>query len=295
MRPLPQNAGQIANRRRVLLAGSAGLLGLGGLGLARWQEAWGALSPWAGLRVLDERETRFGRLAVVERGRTRYLAYGPGARLVYQSAIDLDQPEALAAPYMRLMMLGLVYAEQCSSVLQIGVGAGNMAGYVIRNFPAVVVDAVDIDSNAVELGIRWFGLEPGPRLRLHEADGRAWLAASQERFDVVMLDAYDDRSIPASLMDREFFSLVASRTAPGGVVMQNVFMPQVDTAALLASLKESFAQVDFYRVGDSAVLAAYQEASREPSALMARARQIDAALRPLHSLAVLLEYRVETL
>jgi spermidine synthase len=196
---------------------------------------------------------------------------------------------------MRLMMVGVVYAEQYSRMLQIGVGAGNMAGYVIRNFPAVMVDAVDIDSNAVELGMRWFGLEPDPRLRLHEADGRAWLDASQDRFDVVMLDAYDDRSIPASLMDPGFFSLVASRIAPGGVVMQNVFMPQVDTAALLASLRESFAQVDFYRVGDSAVLAAYQGAAREPAALMARAQQIDKALRPLHSLTALLEYRVASL
>ena len=247
---------------------------------------------WAGLKVLEERETQFGRLAVVELGRKRYLAYGPGTRLIYQSVLDLDRPHELAAPYMRLMMLGVVYAEPYSRMVQIGVGAGNMTGYAIRTFPSVRVHAIDIDRHAVELGARYFGLAPHPRLHLHIEDGRSWLAASTEQFDVVMLDAYDDQSIPAALMDADFFAIVAARLAPGGVVMQNVYTPIVDARRLLASMRASFAEVDFYKVGDSAVLAAYQGPAREPSQLMTRARELDASLRPVHSLGELLTYRV---
>src|SRR5690606_2717242 len=105
-----------------------------------------------GVRVLEERETPFGRLQAIEIGRKRYLAYGPALRFVYQSAFDLDRPDELVAPYTRLMMLGVVYADPCRRVAQIGVGAGSMARYAVRTFTSVDVHAVDIDRNALELG-----------------------------------------------------------------------------------------------------------------------------------------------
>lgn len=278
-------------RRRVLRAGGAWAFAFGAFSLGGCDRVRTQTLHWAGLRVIEERETQFGRLAVVELGRKRYLAYGPGTRFVYQSVLDLDRPLELAAPYMRLMMLGVVYAEPYSRMVQIGVGAGNMAGYAIRTFPSAVVHAVDIDRHAVELGARYFGLAPHPRLHLHIEDGRRWLAASHEQFDVVMLDAYDDRSIPPALMDAAFFAIVAARLAPGGVAMQNVYLPIVDTKRLLEAMRASFAQVDVYRVGDSAVLAAYQGPARDPQRLAARALELDAALRPVHALGSLLSHR----
>lgn len=282
-------------RRRLLRAGGALALAFGGLSLGGCDRVRGQMLRWAGLRVIEERETQFGRLAVVELGRKRYLAYGPGTRFVYQSVLDLDRPHELAAPYMQLMMLGVVYAQPYSRMVQIGVGAGNMTGYAIRTFASADVHAIDIDRHAVELGARYFGLAPHPRLHLHIEDGRRWLAASKEQFDVVMLDAYDDESIPAPLMDAAFFAIVAARLAPGGSVMQNVFMPIVDAKRLLAALRTSFAEVDVYKVGDSAVLAAYQGPARDSRQLAARARELDAALRPVHSLASLLDYRTTAL
>ena len=265
---------------------------LPGAALTGCERVQQALQPTPALKVIEERQTQFGRLAVVEVQRKRYLAYGPGSEIVYQSVLDLDRPLELAASYQRLMMLGVVYAEPHARMLQIGVGAGNMTGYALRSFPDAVVDAVDIDPHAVELGARHFGLAPHPRLRVHIQDGRAWLEASSAQFDVIMLDAYDDRSIPPTLMDEGFFATVAAHLAPGGVVMQNVYLPGVDTRRLLPALRSALPQVDVYRIGDSAVLAAYRGSARTPQALQARAQALDAALRPVHPLAGLLEFRV---
>ena len=295
MRDTSPLSGVEPGRRRVLRAGGAWAFAFGAFGLCGCDRVRTQTLRWAGLRVLEERETQFGRLAVVELDRKRYLAYGPGTHFIYQSVLDLDRPLELAAPYMRLMMLGVVYAQDHSRMVQIGVGAGNMAAYAIRTFPSAVVHAVDIDRHAVELGARYFGLAPHPRLHLHIEDGRHWLAASPEQFDVAMLDAYDDRSIPPALMDAGFFSIVAARLAPGGVAMQNVYLPIVDTKRLLEAMRASFAQVDFYRVGDSAVLAAYQGPARDPQQLAARALELDAALRPVHSLDSLLSHRATAL
>jgi spermidine synthase len=279
----------LAGRRRWLRVCGAGMLA--GAGLGGCERVRQEVKPAPVLTVIEERQTQFGRLAVVELQRKRYLAYGPGTDIVYQSVLDLDRPLELAASYTRLMMLGVVYAEPYARILQIGVGAGNMTGYAIRNFPAAVVDAVDIDRHAVELGARHFGLAPDPRLRVHIEDGRAWLAASHAQFDVIMLDAYDDQSIPAALMDEAFFAIVAAHLAPGGVVMQNVYLPSVDRRRLLAAMRDGLPRVDVYRIGDSAVLAAYRGPERTPQQLQARALALDAALQPVHSLAGLLAFR----
>ena len=77
-----------------------------------------------------------------------------------------------------------------------------------------------------------------------------------------MLGAYDDRSIPAPLMDADFFRIVA---------MQNVYTPQVDPPTLAAATQAAFGQIDAYRVGQSVVPAAYQGARRDPAELAAQA------------------------
>ncbi len=292
--PRPAADAPAGGRRRVLRCALAcGAAALAGCGRPR-ADAGGAGAA-DGVRIVEERETRFGRLAVVERGRRRYLAYGRGfdTRFMYESVLDLDRPHELAAPYTRLMMLGMVYAEPCVRIVQVGTGAGNMTGYALRTFPGVEIDAVDIDPHAVALGAKYFGLAPHPRLRLHIADGRAWLAArGGGRFDAVMLDAYDDESIPPALAGAGFYALVAARLAPGGVAMQNVYLPKVELPRLLAAVRASFGQVDGYRVDDSLVLAARNGAPRSPAWLAARARALDAALRPPHPLADLLRLRV---
>lgn len=244
---------------------------------------------------LEQRDTAFGVLAVVERGRMRYLSYGPEFGVVYQSVIDLDRPHELQAPYMRLMMLGMVYTRPDARTVHIGVGAGNMAGYLIRHFPGATVDAVDIDPHAVELGRRWFGLTPDPRLAVHIDDGRRWLERNAGPFDVVFLDAYDDKSIPPALMDRGFFALVASRLAPGGVAMQNVYLPIVERGVLLDAMGAAFDHIDVYRTRSSAVLAAYRGEAREVALLSARAQSLEALLLLPHPLSEQLALRVQGL
>ena len=279
------------NRRSLLWV--AGALAIGApvraaCGAARSQSPD---SRWKGARVIEERETQFGRIAVLEKGRMRYLAYGPGTQFVYQSVVDLDRPHELAAPYMRLMMLGVVYAKSYTRIVQVGVGAGNMTGYAIRTFPDSVVHAIDIDRDVLELGGRYFGLSPNPRLQIYVEDGRQWLERSKDVFDLIMLDAYDDASIPAPLRHPDFFSVIATCLADGGVLMQNVHRPQVDQRQVMAAIGNSFDQIDVYRVGHNDVLAAYQGPRKSPAELKLRARWLDQSLRPTHPLERLLKLR----
>jgi spermidine synthase len=266
---------------------------LGAPWLAGFEPAAG-LQPLPEPRVVEQRRSAYGTLTVVDRGGRRFLTHDPQGRTdTVQSSLDLARPQSLAADYARLMMLAMAQAAQARRVLQIGVGAGAMAGYVVRNWPHSVVDAVELDPVAIELGMKHFGLRADPRLAIHIADGRAWLAGSAQRFDVVMLDAYDDRAIPPALADASFFRLVAARLSDGAVVAQNAYRGGVDVAALRATMRRAFDQVDEYALPDNAVLLAYQGAPLAAAQLLERARAVDAQLRPLHPLAEQVARRVE--
>jgi hypothetical protein len=68
-------------------------------------------------------------------------------------------------------------------------GVAAHGGYAIRTFPYAVVHAIDIDRDVVELGGRYFGLSPNPRLHIHLQDGRQWPERSKDAFDLIMLES----------------------------------------------------------------------------------------------------------
>lgn len=109
---------------------------------------------------------------------------------------------------------------------------GNAAGTSERAFghyfPGIQVDGVELDPKLTELGQRYFDLQLDQNLRVHHADARPWLRASDGGFDLILVDAYRQPYIPFYLTTREFFETVRSRLAPGGSVIVNVGHPSGD-------------------------------------------------------------------
>jgi spermidine synthase len=91
-------------------------------------------------------------------------------------------------------------------------------------FPSTNVDGVEIDGELSALGRRYFGMG-GARLHVHTEDARPFLRRATARWDVISIDAYRQPYVPFYLATREFFSLVRSRLATGGVVVVNVGHP----------------------------------------------------------------------
>jgi spermidine synthase len=103
---------------------------------------------------------------------------------------------------------------------------GNAGGTVARAYgelyPDVEIDGVEIDPEVSEAGRRYLGLGDNPNLEVHAADGRPFLELADERWDIVVVDAYHQPYIPFYLATREFFQLVRERLEPGGVMALNV-------------------------------------------------------------------------
>ena len=108
------------------------------------------------------------------------------------------------------------------SVAILGNAAGTTARALGVFYPEARVDGVELDPAVSRVGRRWFGLDDNPRLTVHDADARPFLRRTDERYDLIVVDAYHQPYVPFYLATREFFRLARERLAPGGILALNV-------------------------------------------------------------------------
>jgi spermidine synthase len=146
-----------------------------------------------------------------------------GAR---QSCRSRTEPRRLVFEYLRMMMGALYLAPAPARVLVIGLGGGSLVAALESVVPNAGIDAVEVDPAVVRVARQYFDFAPGPRVRVHELDGRVFVKRALReaaRYDLVMLDAYDHEYIPEHLLTREFFEEVKSVMTPRGVLAANTF------------------------------------------------------------------------
>ena len=124
---------------------------------------------------------------------------------------------ALAAP----LMAGAGEKEQLD-VLILGMGTGTYGRQCLRYFDGVTVEGVEIDEKITALAREHFDLPA--EIRVSTYDGRAFLAAVDSKYDVIMVDAYQDITIPFQMASVEFFTLVRDHLKEGGVMVVNMNM-----------------------------------------------------------------------
>lgn len=124
---------------------------------------------------------------------------------------------AMAAP----LMAG-IHEKDKLSILILGNGTGTYATQCERYFDNVDIVGVEIDQKITDLAIEYFELPEDVPVTTY--DGRAYLNAIDEKYDVIMVDAYQDITIPFQMSSTEFFALVKEHLNDGGVMVVNMNM-----------------------------------------------------------------------
>lgn len=170
----------------------------------------------------------------------------------------------------------------------LGNAAGTTAVQYARFWPTWAVDGVEIDGLVSEAGYRFFGMGEA-NLTVHTADARPWLAASDDAFDAIAIDAYRQPYIPFHLVTREFFETVRERLAPGGAVMINVGAPPDQDQALIRiaqTMAHVFPEVEMARVNDfNTVVTGYRDAGTAAPAAERMAAQTGPLAEDCNALA----------
>lgn len=143
-----------------------------------------------------------------------------GVQSVYMKDEDLTgmyYDYAMAAPLM-------VPDKQVSDmdVLILGMGTGTYATQCRRYLGDMNVEGVEIDEKITQLSRQYFSLPEDVKVTTY--DGRAFLNASDEKYDVIMVDAYQDITIPFQMSSTEFFTLVREHLNENGVMVVNMNM-----------------------------------------------------------------------
>lgn len=125
---------------------------------------------------------------------------------------------ALAAP----VMAGLAQMDAPGNILILGLGTGTFAKYCSEYFPGVSIEGVEIDEKIARLAGEYFEL-PGT-VSVSVYDGRSYLTASEKKYDVIMVDAYQDITIPFQMSSVEFFTEVEKHLTDNGVMVVNMNM-----------------------------------------------------------------------
>lgn len=150
----------------------------------------------------------------------------------YAMAAPLMSP---AYPYdgqLQMLILGMgtgTYARQCLAYRG-GMGISGME-----------IVGVEIDEKITELSERYFDVPPD--VRTVNYDGRAYLQASDGRYDVIMVDAYQDITIPFQMSSVEFFTLVKEHLKENGVMVVNMNMHDSGESSINAYLSDTIASV----------------------------------------------------
>ncbi len=128
---------------------------------------------------------------------------------------------ALAAPFMSGIKEKELKGEK-TKVLILGMGSGTYATQLQRYFDNLEIKGVEIDDRITDLAHKYFELPETTEVVTY--DGRAYLAAVHDKYDVIMVDAYQDITIPFQMSSTEFFTMVKEHLTPHGVMVVNMNM-----------------------------------------------------------------------
>jgi spermidine synthase len=207
-----------------LLTASAALL----LG-RRWQVATiavagllaipvGAIKSTEGL--VHETESTYQYVQIVERSdgsRVLQLNEGVAVHSIWRPSSVLTGGE-----WDMFLVVPPLLDRPVERMLVIGNAGGTIARAYGELYPEVKIDGVEIDPEVTEAGRRYLGLGDNPNLTVHDEDGRPFLRLTEERYDVIVVDAYRQPYIPFYLATKEFFELARDRLEPGGILALNV-------------------------------------------------------------------------
>lgn len=194
------------------------------------------------VRTVVCQQTKFQQLEILETA-----SYGKAlvldGRIQSSVADEFIYHESLVHPV-------LIVHPRPERVLVIGGGEGATLREVLRYRSVRRAVMVDIDQAVVDacrqhLPEMHRGAFEDPRAELRHEDARAWLGATRETFDAVIVDLTEPlEEGPACLLfTREFYALIASRlSAAGGLVLQ-AGMTKVGELDFYAAMARTLAAV----------------------------------------------------
>jgi spermidine synthase len=143
-----------------------------------------------------------------------------------QSCQSLEDPKQLVFRYAQVTMSSFALQSNPKDILVLGLGGGSLPMTYVDLLPEANITAVEIDTAVTKVAKKYFGLKTSDKLKVAEKDARVFVKRAlrkKQKFDLVVLDAFNGDYIPEHLMTKEFLEEVRSLLNENGVVVANTF------------------------------------------------------------------------
>lgn len=161
-----------------------------------------------------------------------------------QGAMRVARPWALELDYTREMMAALLLRPDPvwpRSALLIGLGAGSLTKFLYRHRPEAQLTVVEIDAEVVDVARLHFKLPPeDERLSIRLDDGAEFVAKTRQRFDLIMVDGFDENARTGMLDTLPFYLNCKARLTASGLLVTNLLSKRKGTRKSIERLEEAF-------------------------------------------------------
>jgi spermidine synthase len=167
---------------------------------------------WRGFHLLASRDSIYGNLTVIATGNNRSL---------YENGLILaSTPDESAAE--ESVHYALLEHPAPRKILLIGGGAGGSVPQALK-YPTVEhIDLVELDPALIRMARDYLPADSSPldpRVHLHYADGRTFLNATRDSFDVIIVSLPDPQTAQLNrFYTAEFFRSARDHLAPDGLL-----------------------------------------------------------------------------
>jgi spermidine synthase len=166
-----------------------------------------------------------------------------------QSCKLLNNPDFLVFDYAKLAVAGFLMADDPKNILIIGLGGGTLVEAFHSLSPDAKITSVEIDPAVVKVAKEYFHLPLDAWHTIVEKDGRIFIKREKLRgnkYDLIVLDAFNGDYIPEHLMTLEFFKEVKSVLTDDGLVISNTFSTSILYDYESSTYSKAFG--DFYQL-----------------------------------------------
>jgi len=143
-----------------------------------------------------------------------------------QGAMRIARPWNLELDYTKEMMVSLLLREESRfprKVLLIGLGAASLTKFLYRHYPLAKLTVVEIEPGVVAAARQFFKLPQDPmRLKIVIADGVEFVANSDQTYDLILVDGYNENAHPGALDTVPFYQAVRAHLSDDGIMAVNL-------------------------------------------------------------------------
>ncbi len=253
------------------------------LGLLCWLASLSLVSVSAyaqnGIREIHQERSLYLNIIVTEDYSRRCLRFTITRRTGQnQSCQFLDKPDELVFPYAKMTLSSLLVQDNPKRILIIGLGGGTLPNVYSALFPNAEIIISEIDEAVLRVAEEFFDFKQTDKIKVDIGDGRVYIkraALRGEKFDLVIIDAFNGEYIPEHLMTEEFLREVNQLLSENGMTVSNTFSGSRLYDAESQTYHNVFGEIINLRMPNTGnrIIIASKQALPDLETLTSRARQ----------------------